>query len=267
MEVQGDSAVSVIDRDGVAISFEVHGDATDSIPLLLSHGFGASSAMWEPNVAALSQNRRVITWDLRGHGRSASPDDPAQYSQAASVEDISAVLDVCGVEKAVVGGLSLGGYLSLAFHLVHPERVGALLLFDTGPGYKDDAARQRWNSWALARADSFDSEGLAALGTSPEVNVGPHDPKGLASAARGILTQQTSDVIRSLPEIQVPALVLVGSHDRPFLAAADYIAARISTATKMVIGNAGHSSNIDQPAAFNTAVVGFLDTLNQLGSE
>jgi pimeloyl-ACP methyl ester carboxylesterase len=259
--------VSVIDRDGVAISFEVHGEATDTTPLLLSHGFGASSAMWAPNVAALSRNRRVITWDLRGHGRSASPDDPAQYSQAASVGDMRAVLDACDVERAVIGGLSLGGYLSLAFHLVRPERVNALLLFDTGPGYKSDAARERWNSWALARADSFDSEGLAAIGTGAEVRVGPHDPRGLASAARGILTQQSSEVIHSLPEIRVPTLVLVGSHDRPFLAAADYMAGRITSATKMVIGNAGHASNIDQPAAFNAAVVGFLDTLNLLGSE
>jgi pimeloyl-ACP methyl ester carboxylesterase len=251
--------VSVIDRDGVAISYDVHGEVTDTAPLLLSHGFGASSAMWAPNVAALSRNRRVITWDLRGHGRSASPDDPAQYSQAASVGDMRAVLDACGIERAAVGGLSLGGYLSLAFHLAQPERVGALMLFDTGPGYKDDAARQQWNSWALARADSFDSQGLAALGSGPEVKMGPHDPRGLASAARGILTQQTSEVIDSLPEIKVPTLILVGSHDRPFLAAADYMAAKVPTATKMVIGDAGHASNIDQPAAFNAAVVDFLD--------
>ncbi len=178
-----------------------------------------------------------------------------------------AVLDACGVERAAIGGLSLGGYLSLAFHVVHPQRVSALLLFDTGPGYKDDVARQRWNSWALARADSFDSEGLAALGTSSEVRMGPHDPRGLACAARGILTQQTSEVIHSLPEIRVPTLVLVGSHDRPFLAAADYMAARITTGTKIVIGNAGHASNIDQPAEFNAAVVGFLDTLDLYGSE
>ncbi len=90
---------------------------------------------------------------------------------------------------------------------------------------------------------------MAALSSSPEVRAGPHDPRGLACAARGILTQQTSEVILSLPEIRVPTLVLVGSHDRPFLAAADYMAARITTATKMVIGNAAHASNIDQPSA------------------
>jgi pimeloyl-ACP methyl ester carboxylesterase len=257
----------VADRDGVAISYEVHGKATDTVPLLLSHGFGASSAMWAPNLAALSRDRLVITWDLRGHGRSASPDDPAQYSQAASVADMSAILDACGVERAAIGGLSLGGFLSLAFYLVHPGRVSALLLFDTGPGYKDDAARQRWNNWAVARAEAFDSDGLAALGASPEVRRGHHDPRGLASAARGILTQQTSQVIDSLSEIRVPTLVLVGSDDRPFLNAADYMAIKIPAASKIVIGSAGHASNIDQPEVFNTAVLAFLDTMGPLGSE
>ena len=259
--------MSVLDRAGVTISYEVHGDATEGMPLLLSHGFGASSAMWAPNIATLSQTRRVITWDLRGHGRSDSPENQAQYSQAASVEDMDAVLDACGVERAIFGGFSLGGYLSLAFNLAHPERVGALLLFDTGPGYKDDAARLRWNGWALARADSLETEGVGALGPSPEVGPGPHDPCGLARAARGILTQNNSEVIDSLPEIGVPTLVLVGSDDRPFLAAADYMAVRIPTATKMVVGKAAHASNIDQPAAFNAAVSGFLDILNLPGTE
>ena len=159
----------VVSRDGVPISYEVYGKATEATPLLLSHGFGASSTMWKPNLAALSRDRLVITWDLRGHGRSASPDDAAQYSQAESVADMSAILDACDVERAAIGGLSLGGFLSLAFYLVHPERVTALLLFDTGPGYKDEAARQRWNKWALAQAESFDSDGLAALGSGPEV--------------------------------------------------------------------------------------------------
>jgi pimeloyl-ACP methyl ester carboxylesterase len=251
--------MSTLNRDSVTIAYELHGDATDKPPLLLSHGYAASSAMWEPNLRALSRDRRVITWDLRGHGHSASPADPALYSQSASVEDMGSILDKCGIDEAAVGGLSLGGFLSLAFHLVHPDRVRALLLFDTGPGYKRDDGRRRWNSWAIARGKSFESDGLAALGQSPEVMMGSHDPQGLARAARGILTQQTNQVIESLPSIGVPTLVLVGSEDRAFLDAADYMAAKIPTATKIVIESAGHASNIDQPAAFNAAVRAFLD--------
>src|SRR5262245_1654254 len=111
----------------------MHGPATGRTPLLLTHGYSASSSMWRPNMAALSATRPVITWDIRGHGQSESPRDPARYSEAASIADMAAILDACGIERAAVGGLSLGGYLSLAFHLAHPQRVAGLLLCDTGP--------------------------------------------------------------------------------------------------------------------------------------
>jgi pimeloyl-ACP methyl ester carboxylesterase len=250
-----------IDRDGVTISYEVHGGTSGALPLLLSHGYSASSAMWRPNLPALTASRQVVTWDIRGHGDSASPTDPSLYSEAASVADMAAILDRCEIDRAAIGGLSLGGYLSLAFYSAHRERVAALLLFDTGPGYKSDAARVQWNGWAEARAAAFELEGVAALSLSPEVGLGTHDPHGLALAARGLLTQHDAEVISSLPSISVPTLVLVGSDDAPFLAAADYMAAKIAGAVKTVIANAGHASNLDQPLAFNEAVSGFLEQL------
>jgi pimeloyl-ACP methyl ester carboxylesterase len=254
-----------LDRHGVAIAYEVHGPghggaagATGAVPLLLSHGYSASSAMWNANIAALAADRRVVTWDIRGHGHSDSPTDPGLYSEEASVADMAAVLDACGIERAAVAGLSLGGYLSLAFHLAHPRRVAALLLFDTGPGYKRDDARQGWNTWAESTAATFETKGLAALSGSPEVGTGPHDPTGLALSARGILTQRDARVIESLPSIAVPTLVLVGVDDTLFLGPADYMAAKIPGATKAVIPQAGHASNIDNPPAFDEAVTTFL---------
>jgi pimeloyl-ACP methyl ester carboxylesterase len=237
----------------------VRGTTTDRIPLLLTHGYSASSAMWQPNLAVLAATRRVITWDIRGHGHSASPRDLTRYSQALSVEDMAAVLDAYGVARAVIGGLSLGGYLSLAFHDAYPERVAALLLCDTGPGFRQDAARERWNALALSYAEAFERRGLAALTTSPEVRGGPHDPTGLALAARGILTQHDGRILESLVSIRVPTLVVVGEHDEPFLAAADYMARKIPGAAKCVIRGAGHAANIDQPVAFDTAVEEFLE--------
>jgi len=77
--------MAYLDRDGVRIYYEVAGGQNGNLPVLLSHGFAASSQMWQPNIGALSADRPVITWDLRGHGRSGSPDDPAEYSRAASV--------------------------------------------------------------------------------------------------------------------------------------------------------------------------------------
>jgi pimeloyl-ACP methyl ester carboxylesterase len=196
---------------------------------------------------------------MRGHGRSGSPDDPRQYSQDASVADMEAVLDACGIGRVVAAGLSLGGYLSLAFRLARPDRVAALVLCDTGPGFRSDQARQRWNDSALAQAARLERGGLAALGGGPETRAaGHHSAAGLAHAARGMLTQRDASVIESLPSITVPALVLVGALDKPFLAAADYMAAKIPGAARAVIPEAGHASNIDQPEEFNRQVLAFL---------
>ena len=247
-----------LDRDGVTIHYEIHGRGTDHPPLLLTHGYSASSAMWAPNINSLDADRQVIIWDLRGHGYSDSPADPSQYSQDASVDDMAAILDECDVTRAVIGGHSLGGYLSLAFWLAHPARVAALLLIDTGPGFKQDAGRAQWNDLAETFATGFETRGLDALSAGPEVNTGPHDPQGLAHAARGILTQTDATVISSLADIDVPTLVLVGEKDRPFLTAADYVAGKIPHSTKVIIAEAGHAPNLDQPAEFDAAVTVFL---------
>jgi pimeloyl-ACP methyl ester carboxylesterase len=251
-----------LDRDGVGIFCEVAGQRGAAVPLLLTHGFSASTEMWQPNLAALSAGRQVITWDIRGHGLSDSPEDPARYSEALSVADMAAVLDAAGVERAVIGGLSLGGYLSLAFHLAHPDRVAALMLFDTGPGYRRDEPRAEWNARVERTAQGFEREGVGALRDSPEVaRTTNRNPAGLARAARGIMAQFDSRIIDSLATISVPTLVLVGANDTPFLGAADYMAAKIPAATRVVVEGAGHASNIDQPEAFDRAVLDFVERI------
>jgi pimeloyl-ACP methyl ester carboxylesterase len=249
-----------IDRDGVKIHYEVHGDGP---PLILTHGYSSTSAMWQGQVAALSKHHRLILWDMRGHGQSDYPDDPKAYSEALTVGDIAALLDTVGARQAIVGGLSLGGYMSLAFYRAHPERVSALLIIDTGPGFKKDDAREVWNKRARDTAERFERDGLDVLkGASRERSTVSHrDATGLARAARGMLTQRDARVIEVLPEIKVPSLVVVGAEDTPFLAASDYMAAKIPGAKKAVIPAAGHAVNIDQPQAFIEAVLPFLDGL------
>ena len=249
-----------IDRDGVKIHYEVHGDGP---PLILTHGYSSTSQMWEGQVEALSRHHKLVLWDMRGHGQSDYPDDAKAYSEAATVGDIAALLDAVGAKRAIVGGLSLGGYMSLAFYRAHPERVTALLIIDTGPGFKKDDAREAWNKRALDTADRYDREGLAVLksATRERSTANHRDAKGLARAARGMLTQRDARVIETLPEIKVPSLVVVGADDTPFLAASDYMAAKIPGAQKVVIPAAGHAVNIDQPQAFIDAVLPFLDSL------
>jgi pimeloyl-ACP methyl ester carboxylesterase len=248
-----------VERDGVRVWFEEHGRGA---AVLLTHGYGATSRMWEPQWQGLGERCRLIAWDLRGHGRSDAPEDASLYSEAAAVGDMASILDACGVAAAVVGGLSLGGYLSLAFHLAHPGRTRALMLFDTGPGYRSEEGRRRWNAMADELARGLDARGLGALGGGAEVRTGEHrSPRGLALAARGILAQRNARVIDSLPAIEVPTLVLWGERDEAFVKPGEYMAAKIPGATRVVLPNAGHAANLDQPRAFNAAVASFVESV------
>ncbi|HUJ02686.1 MAG TPA: alpha/beta fold hydrolase [Rhizomicrobium sp.] len=246
-----------IDRNGVKIACETHGSGP---ALLLTHGYSATRAMWKGQIEMLAQDHTLILWDMRGHGDSDYPEDPSQYSEEHTVADMAALLDAVGAKQAVIGGLSLGGYMSLAFHLAHPERTKALLIIDTGPGFRKDEARAGWNATARKTAERFEREGLASLeGGSAERRIARHrNAKGLALAARGMLAQRDARVIDSLATIKVPSLVVVGANDAPFLAASDYMAAKIPGAEKIVIPDAGHAANIDNPEAFNAAIEGFL---------
>lgn len=232
-----------VESGGAQIHYEVTGTGPT---VLLTHGFGETSRAWDGQVRGLADAYRMVTWDLRGHGATVTPDIDAAYSHPATLDDMVAVLDAVGAPQAVVGGLSLGGFLSLALALAHPERVAGLLLFNTGPGYRDESARGDWNAFAerIARRHEQASN------------------RGLARAARRILTQSNSEVIDFLPAITVPTLVLVGECDRAYRAPADYMAAKIPGARKVVIRGAGHHAHIEQAEAVNDAVRRFLEAFD-----
>jgi pimeloyl-ACP methyl ester carboxylesterase len=221
----------VASDDGLKIYYEQRGSGP---AVLLSHAFRASSAMWQSQMEALSDRYRVIAWDMRGHGRSDSPDDPAAYSLESAVADMVAVMRECGAQRAAIGGLSLGGLLSLAFHVTHPEKTAALLLFDTGPGQRNVAAR--------------------TASTSTE-------PPGFTHTRRKILDHTHDRILASLDSIQVPTLVLCGEFDERFLEASEFLATRIPDAQKVILKGAGHVSNLDKPETFNRTVRSFLDRL------
>lgn len=251
----------VIDRDGVQIAYDVVGSSASGPTVLLSHGFTASAHMWQATAKrlGLAAHARIITYDIRGHGRSDSPDDANAYSAELAVDDMAALLDAVGVDAAVIGGHSLGGYLSLRFHLVHRERVAGLVLIDTGPGYRQDEARAQWNRLAENYARSFERDGLQALGQGSEVQANVHrGADGLMRAARGILAQSDALVIESLPTISAPTLVIVGENDAPFVNGSNYMAAKIPGAQLAVIPDAAHAPNLENPAEFDRALSGFL---------
>ncbi len=247
--------------NGITIRYEAEGSGP---PVLLTHGYGATGRMWAPQAKALRDAYTIISWDMRGHGETESPDDPAQYSEALTLGDMAGLLHLLGHEQAVVGGLSLGGFMSLAFHLAHPEMVRALVLCDTGPGYRSPDARAGWNRGAEKQALNFESRGLDALGKSSEVSATRkyhRSAQGLAHAARRMLAQFDSRIIDHLPNIRVPTLVIVGENDQPFIGASEYMAAKIPEARMEVIPNAGHAANLDNPDDFNRVLRDFLDSL------
>ena len=148
-------------------------------PLLLTHGFPATSATFGPSLARLASRYRVVTWDMLGHGGSDSPAAPHGYGAAAVVADMAALLNAEDIDRAVVAGHSLGGYLSSEFTLAYPERVLALILIDTVPGYRSDSSRASHNAGAERIAARIERLGLSA------VESGALDARGRASGCSG----------------------------------------------------------------------------------
>jgi pimeloyl-ACP methyl ester carboxylesterase len=218
--------------------------------------------MWQGQVEALQQTHRLILWDMRGHGESDSPDAQELYSHAHTVEDMRALLDHLGVQQAVIAGHSLGGFMSLAFHVTYPPRVKALILQGCGPGYRNPEARAAWNARAEQRAQTLEAQGLAALGGGSEVRRSTQrSAAGLARAARGMLAQVDASAIDSLTRIAVPVLIMVGERDTPFINGSHYMASKLPHVTKVVIPQAGHGVNVDQPERVNRTLRHFLGQL------
>jgi pimeloyl-ACP methyl ester carboxylesterase len=260
--------------DGIRLYAEAHGEGT---PVVLSPALHTTHENWRPQVAPfVAAGHRLVLWDYRGHGLSDAPDDPAAYSMERVVADLAELLDAMAPGRPVVlGGLSFGGLASLHFALRFPERVRALLLVDTGPGFKNPEARKRWEESVERTASAIERKGLEVFvaGRAAETLVGrwPELPAARA-AARAIAAQRPHGlahfgrrvagpalpVIDELARIDAPALVVVGEHDEPYLRAAEVLAAKLPRADSVVIAGAGHIVNLEQPEAFDAEVLRFL---------
>lgn len=247
--------------NGIKIAHYASGEGP---AVLFTHGYQATGWMWVPQREALESRYRVITWDLRGHGWSGAPDDPDQYSHELVVGDMLALLEHLDVDKAVLLGHSLGGFASLRFYLDHPDMVSGLVLFGSGPGYRDAEARGKWNEMAERFATSVETKGLEVLqrARSEEVRSAKHTSAiGLAHAGRKMLAQFDSRVMDAIADIDVPTLVIVGSEDKAFLGSSEYMAKKISGARLVKIEGAAHAANMEKPDEFNAQLLNFLDNL------
>ena len=267
-------AMPIARVNGVALYYEVAGTGA---PLLLVHGFACGIRSWDPQVHSFPRSRRVITYDVRGHGISEAPPDATAYSQAISVEDLHALLAHLGIRRTVLGGLSMGGNIALNFTLAHPEKVTKLIVADTGAGSDGTA---QWVADAHAYAETLEQRGMEAFAdmacASPlfarYIAQGPaaerfirsclmtHRAHGLAHTAREVLAKRpTIYALEShLRQLQVPTLLLVGEHDEPCLKVHRFMADCIRGSKHVVLRGLGHLTNLEAPAAFNTAVRRFL---------
>lgn len=251
--------MAVAELNGIHINYEEHGSELGA-PILLTHAYAATLQMWQPQFEGLAEYR-VIAWDMRGHGGTDSPPTQDAYTEKATVEDMAALLRHLGIQRAVIGGLSLGGYISLEFQHAYPDMVRALVLCNTGPGYRKEDARAGWNDFAMGYARRFEERGLDGLGRGIEIDLTKkyqRSAEGLAFAGRGILTQRDAAVMEHLEQIDVPTLIVLGADDARYKAGGDYLAAKIPDARKVVIDQAAHAVNLYQPERFNAAVREFL---------
>lgn len=270
---------TVLAGDGTPLYAEAHGDGT---PVVFSCAMSTTHENWRPQVAPLvAAGARVILWDYRGHGLSAAPADPEAYSLDRVVDDLVRVLDwaVPGdpAPPVVLGGLSFGGLASLHFTLRHPERVRGLLLIDSGPGFKNPKAQAGWARATERSAAFIERRGLASfvekaadttVGLRPELPaaraaaaaIAAQDPTGLANFARRV-AGIAPPVIDDLASIDVPALVIVGEKDEPYLRAAEVMEAKLPRAERVTIPGAGHIVNIEAAEQFDAAVIAFLERI------
>lgn len=251
--------------NGIDVYYE---DTGTGFPVILTHGYTDSAALWNANVPALvAAGHRVITWDMLGHYRTTAPADLTRYTQDAVVEDLRALADHLGIERAVFGGHSLGGYTSMRLYEKHPRYVAALILSGTGPGYRNPEGLKTWTDRLAKRADALEARGLDTrldaraerLGSVPDgVNV-MHTVRGIANVARGVMANPP---LVDPATFEVPVLALVGTGDEPFLNSTDYVAKRAPKGQKVVIEDAGHPCMFEQPAVWNAAVTEFLGSLS-----
>ncbi len=261
--------------DGTEILYSTTGDG---VPLLLSAASFSTHLHWASQAEDLGRDLRVVTWDYRGHGHSGAPSTLAHYTFDRVVEDLGAVHGAgCDHEPAVVGGLSIGGLVSLVYTLRHPERVQAIVLVNTGPGFKNPEALARWEEQLEKAATRLEERGLASylegrraraeiLGLDPNSKQAQAAREGVLSSSREALARfargvaaKVPGVIDQLAKIRVPTLILVGEHDPFFHRAGEVLEAKLPRGRKILVEGAGHVVNLDQPERFAALVRTFLE--------
>ena len=256
---------------GINIAFEVAGAGP---AVVLNHSFLCSGAMWQPQVGPLAAEYRVINIDCRGHGASGPIATP--FTLDDMVDDVLAVLDHLAVDRAVWAGLSIGGMIALRGALRAPDRVTALILADTDAGSENVWRRLKYSALAwLVRTFGIrlvlpqvtrQMFGLTTRRKNPALVTEWRHRFARVDVPSALLTlaalNRRSDLFRRLPEVHVPALVLVGTEDRSLPPRRSRrLAQALARARLVEVAGAGHLASLEQPAAVTAAMLSFLRSL------
>ncbi|MDO5624322.1 MAG: 3-oxoadipate enol-lactonase [Pseudomonadota bacterium] len=244
---------------------ELHG-APDAPPVILAHSLGSDLTMWDEQVAAFSRHLRVLRYDARGHGRSGTPQGPYTLSQMG--QDVIDLMNHLGIERAHFCGLSMGGLTGLWLAAHHPQRLHTLAACNTAArvgsaqGWAERVAQVQHSGMAeLATrivprwfSPGFDQAEPARIAELQAV-FRATSPHGYIATCQALAK---ADLRTRLPGLHTPTLVVGGSHDVSTPPAqADELARGLPNARQVLLPT-GHLSNVEQPEAFNAAVLGFV---------
>jgi 3-oxoadipate enol-lactonase len=256
--------------DGLELGYD---DVGTGIPVLFAHAFPLNRTMWAPNVSALVERCRCVAADFRGFGESTAlpPFTMDQYA-----DDLARLLDVLRIDRVVLVGCSMGGYVAFAFLRRHRARVRGLVLADTRAAADTDDGREkrralievarRDGATAVANAQIARLVGRSTREKQPDTYDAVHRMiaqarrEGIVGALEAMMSRPDSTPM--LSDIDVPTLVVVGEQDEITPPAeARAMQRRIPGSTLEIIAGAGHLGNVERPAAFNHVLTEFLVSL------
>lgn len=240
--------------------------------VVLCHGLATDLTMWDELTDALADRYRILRYDARGHGRSEAP--PGDYNLDLLVGDAAAIMDATGIEQAHVGGLSMGGMVTLGTMLDHPARLKSAVIADARHTTTSSFS-QAWHERAASvRRDGIEAIVPSTLERWSSAGLTVRSPQTVARMAAMIRNTSVNGYCgcaaalarlnygHRLSEIDIPALVICGSEDHGAPPEnTRQMHAMIKGSRFLEIEQAGHIANVEQPAIFNTAVRAFIDEI------
>ena len=266
--------------DRVKLYYEETGTGT---PVVFVHEFAGDTRSWEPQVRELGRLFRCITYNARGYPPSDVPGDVKSYSQERARDDIRAVLDALKIDQAHIVGLSMGGFATLHFGLAYPQRARSLVVAGCGYG-AEPSTRTQFAEEAEASARRIEQLGMSKAAEGYAVGptrvqfqnkdfrgwkefadqLAEHSTQGSALTLRGVQKERPSlyDLTEKMRAMRVPTLIMTGDEDWPCLDPNVMMKRTIPTAALVVMPNAGHAINLEEPAAFNRHLADFFQAVD-----